>query len=61
MVVIPADIRIQAADPEFLEQVSLSQVTDVVVNAASLRPARHRPNVAGEDEDAQQAAGKLQI
>src|ERR1700749_2608276 len=61
MVVIPGKIRVQAAKPESLEQMSLPQITDVVVDAATFIPARHRPDVARQHQKAYEAAGNLQI
>src|ERR1700742_4926716 len=61
MVVIPGNLRVQAAKPHPLEQMTLPQITDVVINAATFIPARHRPDVAGQHHKAYEAAGNLQI
>src|ERR1700740_512456 len=61
MVVIPGKIRVQAAKPKSLEQMSLPQITAIVVDAAAFIPARHRPDVAGRHHKAYETAGNLQI
>src|ERR1700722_10854614 len=40
---------------------SLPQITDVVVHAAAFVPARYRPDVAGQHQEANEAAGNLQM
>lgn len=61
MIVIPGDIRVQAAKPEFLEQMSLPQIADIVVNAAAFAPVRYRPHIAGEDGEQCETTENLEI
>src|ERR1700733_5469962 len=61
MVVIPGKIRVQALKPKPLEQMSLPQIADVVVNAAAVIPARHRPYIAGQHRKTYEAAGNFQM
>jgi hypothetical protein len=60
MIVIAGDVRVQSDKSEFLEQMSLPQIADIVVNSAGFAPSRHRPNVAGEDDDESEPAKKFQ-
>jgi hypothetical protein len=59
-VVIAGDIRVETAEAEALEQMRLPQIADVVIDAAGLGPARHRPDLAREQQQAEQAANDLQ-
>src|SRR3984893_3149435 len=61
MIVMPGNIGFQTANPESLEKMGLAQIANVVVNAAGFAPARHRPNIAGQDQKTHEAANNLQI
>jgi len=60
MIVVAGNVGIEAGQSEPLEQVGLPQVADVVEDAARLVPARHRPQIAGENQQAKQAADGFQ-
>src|SRR3954463_4597115 len=46
MIVVAADIGIEPAQPEPLEQMSLPQIADIVIDPRSLGPMAHGPKVA---------------
>jgi hypothetical protein len=59
-VIVPRKIGINPAPAEPLEKVCLSQITNVVPDAGSLRPIAHCPKVAGDNRQAKDAAKYLQ-
>src|SRR4051812_22735772 len=60
MIVVAADIGIEPAQPESLEQMSLPQIADIVIDSRSLGPMAHGPKVARKDDQAKGTAKHLE-
>jgi hypothetical protein len=60
VIVFKGDVRDQSGNSEFLEQMSLPQVADIVINPAGFAPIGHRPDVDGEDDDETEPAENFQ-
>ena len=52
---------IEAVEGEPLKQMRLPEIADVIEHAAGFAPMQHRPDIAGEQQQAQQGADGLQL
>ncbi len=58
MIIVARDVGVEPAGSEFLEQMRLPEIADVVIHPAALVPARYRPDVARQHQQKAEAANK---
>jgi hypothetical protein len=60
VIVVAGDVGVEARQPKSLEQMRLTQIAHVVKDAARFVPARHRPQIARQNQRAKKAADGFQ-